>query len=359
MRFEHRRQIFSPTLAVAFACLAAAQSHSAPGQPVSSSSRSLVPTEKVAAKSEFTSLLYDSLKCDADGNIYYFSDVTGSATLRKINTKGERVAEFRPEANPDMPVDLAQDFVVDPDGRVMILVFPHEIARYVFEYQPDGSYRSATKLDAGFPWVPTTIAAFPSGGLLVSGLECSKGEHDSPVQVPFTGIFTANGKLLKELKLEDDEDLLAKAQSGDPRFLSASGNNRAVEFSKMQAGEDGNIYLMRWTSPAIIYVISPGGEVVRRFTVDPESAAYRPITMHTSAGRIAILFADNATGRDVIKVVDTEGHPVATYAEPAAKSGSAQPLGEAFVCYRNNPERFTFLTFGASNQLEIQTVQPR
>ena len=149
------------------------------------------------------------------------------------------------------------------------------------------------------------------------------------------------------------------AKSGDPRFVSASGGNRAIEFSKMEASDDGNIYLMRWTSPAIIYAVSPGGEVVHRFTVDPGSVACRPVSMHITGGKIAVLFVNNESTLDTMKVVDLQGRALATYNETADPRKPGQRLGDAFACYMENPERFTFLSFGENNQLEIDIAEPR
>jgi len=41
-------------------------------------------------------------------------------------------------------------------------------------------------------------------------------------------------------------------------------NREAVDKSAAVAGDDGLVYLMRATSPAIVYAISPAGEVIRK-----------------------------------------------------------------------------------------------
>ena len=64
----------------------------------------------------------------------------------------------------------------------------------------------------------------------------------------------------------------------DPHATDAANpfGNRAIELGLMEAGNDGNLYLMRRLSPAILSAISPAGEVIRRFTVDPGEADYMP-----------------------------------------------------------------------------------
>jgi len=318
----------------------------------------LTTLQRKSLKSEVASILYDPVKCDSEGSVYYTTDATGSSVLRKLSLSGERLAEFRPGANPEKPIDLFQDYTISPDGEVFMLVFPHEIDRYIFAYKPDGSFHSSVKLDTGFPWIPTAIAAFPSGGFLIGGLEYAKSDKGKLTQVPFTGIFSADGRLLKELKLEDDDDIADFAASGDPRVVSPAGNNRAIEFTKMEAAQDGNIYLMRWTNPAIVYAISAGGSVVRRFLVDPHNSNDRPISMHVAENRIAVLFTTSDIRADVMRVLDLEGHLQGTYSE-VVNEKTDERLGAAFACFTNNPARFVFFSVNQNNYLDLQIAEPR
>lgn len=90
-------------------------------------------------------------------------------------------------------------------------------------------------------------------------------------------------------------------------MVERKGLSDLVHSLTMEAGADGNIYLMRWTAPAIFYAISPGGEVVRRFTVDPGDRNYRSVTMHISGSRIATLFLQPHTKETLMKITDLEG----------------------------------------------------
>lgn len=196
--------------------------------------------------------------------------------------------------------------------------------------------------------------------MLISGLEY---DHDrkNPVMWPFAGIFGSDGVLLKEVKLEDDDAIHDMAQSADPRVSSFTNPsaNHAIEFSKMQAAGDGNIYLMRWLTPAIFYAISPGGQAVRRFTVDPGDKDFQPVEMHVSGNRIAVLFFQPQSRETRMKVVDLEGREIATYDTVQIEGKSQpQPLGTAFACYTANPERFIFLGAGDDNKLEFLIAEP-
>jgi hypothetical protein len=322
--------------------------------------RELVASQTIRAKSEMAESLYEPLRCDGDGNIYFQKYSYAVPTLRKLSPKGEALADFNPEANPDLPVENTGNFAVTKSGDVYMLVFPHEITRYVFQFKPDGSFRSSAKLQPGRSWIPSELAVFPSGELLVSGLAYARQKEDL-VKVPFTGIFSTDGALLKEIVLKDDDDLRDSAERGDPRYQSPQNptGNRAIESTNMEVGDDGYVYLMRWTNPAIIYAVSAGGEVVRRFTVDAGDLSYRPVSMHIAGGRIAVLFLEHGTARDIFKIVDLDGHPVATYEEKIEEKSKGDRLGAAFSCYTVNPEHFVFLSTSDQNSLQVKIAEPR
>lgn len=63
----------------------------------------LTPVETVAAPSEVATNFSD-LTCDSDGTTYFGSETAGIAGIRKLNRKGELVAVYQPDANPDVKV---------------------------------------------------------------------------------------------------------------------------------------------------------------------------------------------------------------------------------------------------------------
>jgi hypothetical protein len=151
---------------------------------------------------------------------------------------------------------------------------------------------------------------------------------------PFTGIFSDDVGLLKEITLEDDATLHDMASSGDARVTlpQVPHINPAVTHSQIEVAADGNAYLMRSTNPAIIYAISAGGETIRRIKVDPGGSEYRTMAMHVYKNRIAVFF-DPETYDKIMKIIDLEGREIATYdeAKPAKKQQSVM-LGIAFAC---------------------------
>lgn len=320
----------------------------------------LTPVDSVVAQSEVASSFVEPMSCDQDGNVYLASDETVAA-IRKLNPKGERVALYQPIANPDLKVGSTGYFAVSEDGELYVLTFAKtEMKRYVLVFKGDGTYKNKIKLDPGFPWIPATLAVFPNGNLLVTGQEYDR-DRSKPM-LPFTGIFTPDGSLLKEVRLEDDGKITAMAAAHDDRVTSPTNRlmNQAVDWGQAAAASDGNIYVMRWLSPAIFYAVSPGGEVVRRFKVDSGEDNFKPVSMHIAGKRMAVLFYEPQTMEKVMKIVDLQGRDIASYDE-LREGGKAKlgTLGLAFACYTVKPERFTFLVAGDDHRIELKLVEPR
>jgi hypothetical protein len=114
---------------------------------------------------------------------------------------------------------------------------------------------------------------------------------------------------------------------------------------------------MRRLSPAIFYAISSGGEVVRRFTVDPGRPDFMPAGMHIAGDQIAVLFWHPQTHEEILKIINLKGQPIQTYAEPVVSGKKA--FGVAFACYARDPERFTFVQTAGTHKLELTTSTAR
>jgi hypothetical protein len=320
----------------------------------------LTPLETVTSP-EVASAFLGPFICDSDGNLYLRSESAGVTAIRKLNPKGERTALFEPAANPDVKISVTGYFSVIPGGDLYVLAFAaEEVNRYVLVFNPDGTYKTKIKLDPGFAWVPSAIAVFPNGSLLVTGQEYARDRN--ALKLPFTGIFRSDGKLLKELNLEDDDAIQGMANGHDPRVTSlmTPTSNRAISWSQIESAKDGNLYLMRWLSPAVFYAISPGGQVIRRFVVDSGNPDFRPAAMHISGNRIAILFYQPQSMEKIMKIVDLEGHELSTYAE-LREDGKPRlgMLGAAFACYTQQPERFTFLVSDEHQKIELKHAGAR
>jgi hypothetical protein len=325
--------------------------------------RYLKSVETIDVPSEVANFFIPPLRCDEGGNLYLNTDQFGIEGFRKLNPKGVRLALFNPGSDPDhLKVSDGVYFSLDGEGNLYQLIFLSDrIDRYIFEYKKDGTLKSKAKLETGFPWMPAAIAPFSSGGYLVTGQEYDR-EPSQPMW-PVTAVFSSTGALLREVKLEDDESIRDMAESGDRRVVSPQNptSNRAIGFSQMESASDGNVYLMRWLSAAILYAISPGGQVIRRFSVDPVDPDYTVAAMHISGNRIAILFVQPQTRKNLIKVTDLEGRELTTYKELGVDQMSPPqtPLGASFACYAHDPEQFIFLESGADDKLQFVIATPR
>jgi len=336
------------------------QQISAPGTPGQVEGH-LVRIKTVTSPSEVIEAFRSPMRCDGDGNLYMLTEGEQVSAVHKLNAKLERVALFDPRSDVDLKVDVADYFALSQDGsKLYQLVYPHEINRYVYVFSSDGKFKSAVKLQPGFPFVPSKLAVFPGGQYLISGLEYDKVKTSA--MWPFTGIFAPDGRLVKELELEDDTTLHDMAATGDARVTSPFNplGNRAISNGQVQVGPDGNAYLMRWTSPAIVYVISADGEVSRRFTIDPGESTLFPFTMQVARNRIAVLFGDSQRGDMIMTVADLEGHEIANYDLPRDDSEQMKTgLTVAFACYMENPTRFLFIGSNEKMRLQLLVAEPK
>ena len=314
---------------------------------------------RIPVPSEGAGILVGRPQCDEDGNIYTLSNYDAHAAIKKSNLKAEQLALFRTDSISDLSnIDFAWNFQVARDGSLYEIIFLNNTGhRYVALFDKDGKYKSSVRLDAGFEITPSYVAAFPSGTMIVAG---SRPQEQN--RAPFTGLFSASGVLLKEIALADDKELRQMGENNDPRVIEAGrsrGSNLAISLGDFGVAGDGNAYLMRRTSPAIFYAISPGGEVIRRFTVSAgkNKASFMPLAMHVADRKLAVLFHDSQTKDQVIKVVDLEGHQLGSY-EDERVDGKLS-LGLSFACFSDNPkDRFVFLGQTSDKKREFRVAEP-
>jgi hypothetical protein len=126
------------------------------------------------------------------------------------------------------------------------------------------------------------------------------------------------------------------------------GNAFVLDQADVGAGPDGNVYLLHGTSPPLIYVISPAGEVVRKLriaTKDPDRTAS---SMKLHAGRLAIGFDwVGDVPKSLIKVTDLKGNSIADY-EIGEGAGDSDPI---LACYGS--KGFTLIPRSAETKLHL------
>ncbi|MGA2647411.1 MAG: hypothetical protein ABSF15_22105 [Candidatus Sulfotelmatobacter sp.] len=300
-----------------------------------------IKTTKIELPLSHPTQMIDKTTCDSDGNVYarvWAGDGSETARLpvQEITPEGTLARNFR-VAGASQNTDVAEGFFVSDAGDV------YQAARmangvYIVKFAKDGSVKSTVKLEADPRLVdPWQLAVFKAGEYLLSGL--TGKDH----RTPYTAVFETNGKLVKEIYEPEDEEARLKAENGDTAYTRSNAGNRFVGFGDVAAGSDGNVYLLRGTSPALVYVVSPAGQVVRKLHIDTGSPDFVAGDIKLHAGRLAIGFNGP---NNLVMVTDLEGRTIASYAVDRHK-----PDWPALACY--DGEGFTFVTAYAEKELYL------
>jgi hypothetical protein len=293
-------------------------------------------------------------RCDDRGDIYVrFMDADMNRMhygitkipIEKINPDGSLAATFRVT---DAFADISgKGFFVSGDGQVYQAGFMPDGAVYVVEFAAGGSLKSKIRLEStGF--IPYQITVFKSGEFLLSGTTGLSNGHR-----PFTGVFDARGKLIRELYEGEDEDSRLRAEAGELDFVpdGANSGNAFVLHGDAALGSDGNAYLLRAASPALVYVISPKGEVVRKLRIDPPDSGLVAQSIKPADGKLAISFLNRGMITGIVKVVDLKGASIATYSSDILRSPGLPG------CYIS--DGFIFLDDGPDHNLYLRRAEPR
>lgn len=287
-------------------------------------------------------------QCDTKGNIFVtvwdqVQEEPSDRPLLMFDNSGalkNKFASSRKELGLSRYEDHFEPTALLSDGGVARLVWSKN-ALSIARFSPDGKLESRTTLDPP-AILPYQFLVFPSGELLVSGLEQNHSRRFLGAHKSFTAIYDARGHLLKRFSFAEDTEIDSAAEAGDSRYTFASiAGNRGISSGKARLGGDGNAYLMRRTSPATVYVISAGGELVRTLQIEPANFGQMPSNMQVADGRIAIEFRLHCSGN----TCEGENFTIAdaTTGETIANYDDSNVQGD-FACYGAKPERFTFLT---------------
>jgi hypothetical protein len=195
------------------------------------------------------------------------------------------------------------------------------------------------------------IAVFPSGEMLIAGLQYQPGYKAS------TAIYDPAGHVEKQFVLDGDAEIERAIETGDARYSVAAGiGNGPVSRSSAITGDDGLVYLMRAMSPATVYAISAAGEIVRKIVVHgPGGTGLPDFGMRVVKNRLVLPFFRSCDGPldrgcrgKTYTVVDaTTGRSLADYDAEKIDGGPMQ-------CYAPDPDRFfTFSIPSGGHRLEI------
>ena len=304
-----------------------------------------------------------SSKCDADGNLYIRKLAVDRPLLGpvvKIDPDGKRTALFDPAAFSQLALDRADAFLPASDGGMYQIAQSGVIKPriYVLHFSSDGSASSPTLLDADFEVY--TFAAFADGNFLLSGVKRDLQNRNDRGR-NFTAVFSADGRELAQLSFPEAQGPTktgAKSNAGahqntaqkDAQKDAQKGAEKpapTLDLADAEVGSDGNLYVMRHSSPTLVYVIASSGKVMQTIKVASPLPGAVPSGFHLSGNRLAISFWNDDKQSQTIVVADAQtGRKIASYADPTA-------LGPSFACYSANDGVFTFLKLGEGNELEV------
>lgn len=333
--------------------------------PLVAQTRTLHPSKPVSLDLKLGSNDFPSndIMCDRSGNTYVTvhdptSDDRSDRPLLKFDKSGALKAEFitsRKSLGLSEYEDHFEPSALLPSGGIARLAWG-QAGIYLVRFAADGRLVGRSKIqNPAFPTIiPYHVAAFPSGEILVSGLEVCRSRRCMGAFKSFTALYDQSGQLLKRLSIPEDDEIDAAAEIGDSRYASGPMfGNRAISGGKIRLGDDGNVYLMRRTSPATVYVISSSGDLVRTLQIQPGREGWASVDMQVSNGKIALEFSDCSPSR-------CEGSTLSVADAISGKrlTDTVDTLG-TLACFAATPERFTFLTISEKNALQLVDAQPK
>ena len=351
-------------------------------------SRLNLQSDSAVTLDQFNGVVPSQTKCDPDGNVYGGFAAGSGNSITRISTNGSQPITFSLSAVPDPEITsdrlpIISEFAIGTDGSVYLLVLmkhqdsgsnaepyrakgmdPNRFEYRIITFTSDGKYHSQFKLDQGL--APNRIAVFSSGDLMLAGLEPVAGGGNHPV--PFARVFDSSGRFMKDISMPRD----LRSPDGKQDQSASSRGSWAWRNStrNAQGANDGNVYLLPNAAGAPVYVLSPGGEIVR--TIKLESAANERLGMSVAAGRL-ISWSQHVDNRRIQRVASPPPSGQAALppaagsndslfrifnmqsGELAAEYGASADLGN-FACY--NSGSFTFLRLDQAHHLQVVTASP-
>jgi hypothetical protein len=267
----------------------------------------------------------------------------------KIDPDGKRIALFDPAAFSKLALDRAGAFSPASDGGM------YQIAQsgilnpriYVLHFSSDGSPASPTLLEADFEVY--TFAAFAGGNFLVSGMKRDMLDKNDRGR-NFTAVFSADGRELAQLSFRGPREAVKTGAKTDVQKSALKEVAKAapsLDLAEAEAGRDGNLYAMRSSSPPLVYVIAPAGDIMKTIKVASPLPGGTARAFHVSGNRLAILFWNDDSRQQMVVIADAQtGRKIASYGDPTG-------LGPSLACYSADEGVFTFLKLGEGNALEV------
>jgi hypothetical protein len=284
------------------------------------------------------------LKCDAEGDVYLRGYQLGdllAAPLTKVSADGTKRVEFNLRKVQGFDKAEIYDFAVGLHGDVYFLASTTLTERRIAKFSDAGEFESSVVVDA--PFTPQKLAVFPSGQFFVAGEELVE-RTSTPTGRPFTAIIDASGRIVARLHLTGDVGSSNESVSKTADSKKADAKNdlteqqqkdlTAIELGAVFIPGDGNAYLMRTTTPPVVYVVDAAGNQVRKLEIQPPDKGFEVVTFKVAYGKIVTEFERKMQtppgGEQLLSVADTQtGIREIDYALPPE-------VGGLFACYTPN-----------------------
>lgn len=298
--------------------------------------------------------LYLPLRCDLDGNLHLreYESGLGATLVLKVTARAENLTRFSLSSVAELKGASIQDFSVTPDGTVYeLLQFGDDVI--IAEFSSGGRLVSQTKLDKQF-WPAHLSALGGNNGFVVTGAELPHKGGPPPELV--NAIFDNSGRLVRSLTFAQDPAKIKKEEPGKEQKGGPLANESILPLvlGDTQTDNRGNLFILRASEPAVIFVVNRWGKLQRTIKAVPPEAGMKVAAMQVREGRLALLLQKSDENGQIEKrtmvVIDTStGDRMAAYAVP-------DTLGTAFACYTG--EAFGFVTTTKNGQLTVQTAKP-
>ncbi len=314
--------------------------------------------------SSFAEGLIHPVMCDSEGNLYVRPAsplVTSASRVLKVSPDGQANSIFSVEKISGFPPRRTEitDFAIGSNAEVYLLVRKCKDQRCdptILVFAPDGSYRSAIKLDRAID--PARLAVFDNGSFLLTGFEEAaprRKDTNPPRRRPFTAIFDASGRFVSDVTLPKDAAALTSAGVRD-NDARENARREAVQLGPV-AARKGSIYVVRHSTNPLVYEISPSGQVVRTIEIAAPTENSWPMDLRSADnGRLVVEFNEKLgeggwdVANAILSLVDSRtGARIIDYR-------SSRNLG-IFGCYTGNALSFIATDTNGRSVLRYATIR--
>lgn len=294
------------------------------------------------------SAILGPLKCDREGTLYlrqYFGDDTDAQNpVVALRNDGTVQAEFRLKAVPGLAPDSSIFTYAVYGGRLFALLGDQsegEVRLWLAEFDRQGV--AVTKSLFARSFFPSVLAPLSPDRFYVAGLNKPLGPSSTGKERPIAGVFDSEARLVK--------DLTMKSEAGKIEGIIGA------HLGDASLGPDGMLYVLKASAEPVVTVLTPAGEVARRFQLRPPLPGAQAYELHALEGRFIVSyqwsklqkFAEGVEARSVYTVYNLyDGEPIVNY------TNQVRGIPACF-----NEDAITFLTTTPSGFFGLLSVPLR